>query len=48
MMSNPNLSAPEASAPGASAAAGPAFLTGAAGALPSRTVAVLEAISTRS
>ena len=40
MMSNPNLSAPEA----ASAAAGPAFLTGAAGALPSRTVAVLEAI----
>jgi DNA-binding GntR family transcriptional regulator len=44
MMSTPNLSAPEASAPGASAAAGPAFLTGAAGALPSRTVAVLEAI----
>jgi DNA-binding GntR family transcriptional regulator len=39
MMSTPNLSAP-----GASAAAGPAFLTGAAGALPSRTVAVLEAI----
>ena len=39
MMSTPNLSAPEASA-----AAGPAFLTGAAGALPSRTVAVLEAI----
>ena len=39
MMSTPNLSTPEASA-----AAGPAFLTGAAGALPSRTVAVLEAI----
>ena len=44
MMSTPNLSASEASAPGAPAAAGPAFLTGAAGALPSRTVAVLEAI----
>ncbi|MGH3237282.1 MAG: GntR family transcriptional regulator, partial [Streptosporangiaceae bacterium] len=38
-MSTPNLSTPQASA-----AAGPAFLTGAAGALPSRTVAVLEAI----
>ncbi|HEX2822423.1 MAG TPA: GntR family transcriptional regulator [Streptosporangiaceae bacterium] len=40
------MTAPEASVPAASASelAGPAFLTGAAGALPSRTVAVLEAI----
>ncbi|HLM87553.1 MAG TPA: GntR family transcriptional regulator, partial [Streptosporangiaceae bacterium] len=38
------MSTPRASTPGASAMRGPAFLTGAAGALPSRTVAVLEAI----
>jgi DNA-binding GntR family transcriptional regulator len=38
------MSTPHASAPNASAVPGPAFLTGAAGALPSRTVAVLEAI----
>ncbi len=39
MVSTPRVSAPEASR-----APSPAFLTGAAGALPSRTVAVLEAI----
>jgi DNA-binding GntR family transcriptional regulator len=38
------VSTPHASAPDVSAVRGPAFLTGAAGALPSRTVAVLEAI----
>src|SRR5208282_5418770 len=38
------VSTPHASTPSASAMRGPAFLTGAAGALPSRTVAVLEAI----
>ncbi len=38
------VSTPHASAPGVSRAPSPAFLTGAAGALPSRTVAVLEAI----
>jgi DNA-binding GntR family transcriptional regulator len=38
------VSIPQASAPNASAMPAPAFLTGAAGALPSRTVAVLEAI----
>jgi len=38
------VSTPYASTPSASAIRGPAFLTGAAGALPSRTVAVLEAI----
>jgi len=48
-MSTPNASVPEASAagtaaPGTAVVPGPAFLTGAAGALPSRTVAVLEAI----
>ena len=38
------MSTPQASTTNASAAPGLAFLTGAAGALPSRTVAVLEAI----
>ena len=38
------VSTPHVSAPNASAVRAPAFLTGAAGALPSRTVAVLEAI----
>jgi len=38
------VSTPRVSAPNASAVCAPAFLTGAAGALPSRTVAVLEAI----
>jgi DNA-binding GntR family transcriptional regulator len=42
MVSTPYVSAPEPAA--ARSAAAPAFLTGAAGALPSRTVAVLEAI----
>ena len=46
MMSAPNVSAASAanSASATTAAAATAFLTGAAGALPSRTVAVLEAI----
>src|SRR6266699_5995564 len=38
------VSTPHAPVPNASAMLGPAFLTGAAGALPSRTIAVLEAI----
>jgi DNA-binding GntR family transcriptional regulator len=38
------MSTPHVSTPNASAVPGSAFLTGAAGALPSRTVAVLEAI----
>ncbi len=38
------VSTPHAPVPDAAAAAGPAFLNGAAGALPSRTVAVLDAI----
>jgi len=38
------MSTPRASVPDSSAVPGPAFLNGAAGALPSRTVAVLEAI----
>jgi DNA-binding GntR family transcriptional regulator len=38
------VSTPQASTPHAAAMPSPAFLTGAAGALPSRTVAVLEAI----
>src|SRR5271157_5443876 len=38
------VSTPQASTPNAAAMPSPAFLTGAAGALPSRTVAVLEAI----
>jgi DNA-binding GntR family transcriptional regulator len=44
MMSTPYVSAQKPSAPGTAAVPGPAFLTGAAGALPSRTVAVLGAI----
>ncbi len=45
MMSTPSIPASRAAtAPGTGAVPGPAFLNGAAGALPSRTVAVLEAI----
>jgi DNA-binding GntR family transcriptional regulator len=44
MVSTPFISAPRPSAAAAAAAAPSGFLTGAAGALPSRTVAVLEAI----
>ena len=45
MMSTPHLWARQAAnGPGQANGPGPAFLTGAAGALPSRTVAVLEAI----